>query len=256
MLTAVPLPDRPLTILWQSTVIDVEPGTRYAHAHDTAEIATTLAVANDTGQDLTFPLILASTDQEEPTIDHVRVRLAHEQPTLSPVDHDAEWDALAAAITAQGLSRGHDEERTTTFVASLRGQIRRAYKSEPMTVVAGGQCFIRSYLRKLIYPGDGGVFTFRGLFPLPLFAVQEGGSISVIVNAPRATQRFDVDLVDWTRNYWPQAFGKDPGLPRVAGRHAVSWLWGNDPELTLSYAYSGDVVLPGRSDDLNLLAET
>lgn len=26
MLTAVPHPDRPLTVLWQSTVIDIEPG--------------------------------------------------------------------------------------------------------------------------------------------------------------------------------------------------------------------------------------
>jgi hypothetical protein len=65
MLTAVPLPNRPLTILWQSTVVDIEPGSRYAYKNDAAAINTTLAVVNDTGQPLQFPLILATTDPEE-----------------------------------------------------------------------------------------------------------------------------------------------------------------------------------------------
>ena len=59
--------------------------------------------------------------------------------------------------------------------------------------------------------------------------------MSVLV--PRATNRFGVDLIDWTRNYSPQAFGKD-GLPQVAGRFAVSWFWQNDPELHLAYRYA------------------
>lgn len=54
MLTAVPFPDRPLTVLWQSTLVDVEPGTRYGYRHDAAAINTTLAVVNDTGAPLEF----------------------------------------------------------------------------------------------------------------------------------------------------------------------------------------------------------
>jgi hypothetical protein len=38
MLTAVPLPDQPLTILWQSTLIDIEPGSRYGYRNDAAAI--------------------------------------------------------------------------------------------------------------------------------------------------------------------------------------------------------------------------
>jgi hypothetical protein len=47
MLTAVPLPDQPLTILWQSTLIDIEPGSRYGYRHDAAAINTTLAIVNN-----------------------------------------------------------------------------------------------------------------------------------------------------------------------------------------------------------------
>jgi hypothetical protein len=54
MLTAVPLPDQPLTILWQSTLIDIEPGSRYGYRHDAAAINTTLAIVNNTGADLTL----------------------------------------------------------------------------------------------------------------------------------------------------------------------------------------------------------
>lgn len=43
MLTAIPLPDRPLTVLWQSTLVDIEPGTRYGtgaiHPHPSAQAA-------------------------------------------------------------------------------------------------------------------------------------------------------------------------------------------------------------------------
>ncbi len=118
--------------------------------------------------------------------------------------------------------------------------MKRAYKSAPVTITPGQQRFIRSHQRKLIKGNkDTGVFEFRGIFPLPQFALATGGSISVRVMLPRATQTFPVELVDWTRNYGPQAFGRDAGLPQVAGRYAVSWFCRNDPELYVSYNYPG-----------------
>ncbi|MBA2360050.1 MAG: hypothetical protein H0V79_03760 [Actinobacteria bacterium] len=74
---------------------------------------------------------------------------------------------------------------------------------------------------------------------MPQFALATGGTISVAVTLPRSTQRFSVDLLDWTRNFSPQAFGKDPGLPLVGGRFLVSWFWQNDPELFVAYRYAG-----------------
>ncbi|MDP9411177.1 MAG: hypothetical protein M3P70_11875 [Actinomycetota bacterium] len=79
-----------------------------------------------------------------------------------------------------------------------------------MTLEPGQQRFVRSHQRKLLSNRDG-VFEFRGIFPLPQFLLATGGTISVAVAMPRSTQNVGVDLIDWTRSFSPQAFGKDPG---------------------------------------------
>jgi hypothetical protein len=106
MLTAVPLPDRPLTVLWQSTVIDIEPGSRHGYTNDAAAINTTLAILNDTGVDLEFPMILATTDPEERDASHVAVRVGGQAPSLSSVDLDPEWEQLRAAIVQAATRPG------------------------------------------------------------------------------------------------------------------------------------------------------
>jgi hypothetical protein len=236
VLTAIPLPDRPLTVLWQSTVIDIEPGSRYGYRHDAAAINTTLAIVNNSGEPMSFPLILATTDPEQRDPTHRSVRVEGQSPQLQEVDTDVEWNTLADAIRQQWLANGALPERIDSYLASLRRSIGRAYKSEQVTLAAGGVRFVRSYQRKLLAPKDG-AFEFRGVFPLPQFALATGGTISVAVALPRGTQQFSVDLLDWTRNFTPQAFGKDPGLPQVAGRFLVSWYWQNDPELFVAYRY-------------------
>ncbi len=239
MLTAVPLPDRPLTVLWQSTVIDIEPGTRYGHRHDAAAINTTLAVVNNTSEPLSFPLLLATMDPEERDPTHRSVRVGSEQPALEAAELDAEWETLAQAIRTSATAQGHHPERIEAYITELRKDLRRAYKTPDVITLAPGQeRFIRSHNRKLLSERNG-AFEFRGLFPLPQFALATGGTLSVAAALPRGTQKFGVDLLDWTRNFTPQAFGKDPGLPQVAGRFLVSWFWQNDPELFVSYRYTG-----------------
>ncbi len=238
MLSAVPLPDQPLRVLWQSTVVDIEPGTRYGHRHDAAAINTTLAIVNDTGAELQFPLIVATTDPEPRDSTHRSVRTGSKGLELQETEIDAEWETFAQAIRNAATAQGYTAERIEAYLQRLRREIRRAYRSEQIRLAPGEQRFIRSYQRKLLAERDG-AFEFRGIFPLPQFILATGGTISVAVALPRATQRFAVDLLDWTRNFTPQAFGKDPGLPQVAGRFLVSWFWQNDPELFVSYRYTG-----------------
>ena len=241
MLTAIPLPDQPITVLWQSTVVDIEPGSRYGYKTDAAAINTTLAVVNNTGAPLSFPLVLATTDPEDRDPSHRRVRVGSHEPALEALSDgqvDAEWETFAASVLAQGQAQGHDRARIGAYLQQLRGAIGRAYKSERINLAPGQERFIRTHNRKLLPPRDC-VFEFRGIFPLPQFALATGGTISVAVAVPRSTQRFSVDLLDWTRNFSPQAFGKDPGLPQIGGRFVVSWFWQNDPELHLAYRYTG-----------------
>jgi hypothetical protein len=237
MLTAVPLPDQPLRVLWQSTVVDIEPGSRYGHRNDAAAINTTLAVTNDTGSELSFPLILATTDADQPA-ERVSIRVADQSPKLETAHADVEWETFANAIRQAAIAQGHEPQRIEDYLAVLHRRVRKIYKTVGnVTLAPGQQRFIRSHQRKRVKKDESDVYHFVGIFPLPQFALVTGGSISVTVALPRATQTFGVDLVDWTRNYGPQAFGKDPGLPQVAGRFVVSWFWRNDPELSVSYRY-------------------
>lgn len=238
MLTAVPLPDQPLTTLWQSTLVDIEPGSRYGYRHDAAAINTTLALVNNTGGTLTFPLLLATADPEVRDSSHRSVRVAGEHKKLDEVEVDQEWTTFAAAVRQSATAQGYAAERIDAYLERLRREVRRAYKSETVRLEPGQTRFVRTHQRKLLRERDG-AFEFRGIFPLPQLALAVGGTISVAVALPRTVQGFGVDLIDWTRNFTPQAFGKDTGLPAVAGRYLVSWFWQNDPELFVSYRYSG-----------------
>jgi hypothetical protein len=169
---------------------------------------------------------------------HRQVRVASSTPALNPVDVDAEWETLANAIRANASAQGHSPERVEAYLEQLRRSVRRAHKSEQITIRAGEQRFIRTHQRKLLREREG-AFEFRGIFPLPQFVLATGGTLSVAVAVPRTVQRFSVDLLDWTRQFSPQAFGKDPGLPLVGGRYLVSWFWQNDPELFVAYRYAG-----------------
>jgi hypothetical protein len=154
------------------------------------------------------------------------------------VEVDAEWETLASSLRANAAVQGHPPERVEAYLERLRRSVRRAHKSEQITVPAGHQRFIRTHQRKLLREREG-AFEFRGIFPLPQFVLATGGTLSVAVAVPRSVQRFSVDLIDWTRQFSPQAFGKDPGLPLVGGRYLVSWFWPNAPELFVAYRYGG-----------------
>jgi len=238
VLTAVPLPDRPLSVLWQSTLVDLEPATRFGHRYDGAAVNTTLAVANDTGATLTFPLILATTDPEEHDPSRRAVRLADRALELHDADLEEEWETLAAAIRANGLAQGYSPDRLDTYLAALRRSVARASKSESVTLEPGEQRFIRTYQRKLLHSHDG-AFDFRAIVPLPQFSLSAGGTIAVAVALPAATKAYAVELLDWTRSPSPQLFdgGSAAGLPLVCGRAIVAWSWGDDPELAVSYRY-------------------
>lgn len=244
MVTAVPvtLPDQPLTILWQSTVVDIEPGTRYGYRTDAAAINTTLAVVNRTGAPLEFPLLLATTSPDPGDATHRRLRVAgQELEDLEDVDDfEREWATLRESMRQNALAQGHNPDLVDRYLDALRPRIERAFRSERVTLQPNEEKFIRTHHRKLLRPQDG-AFEFRGIFPLPQFVLAIGGTISVVVALPRTTPKFTVDLLDWTRAFSPQAFGKDPGLPAVAGRFLVSWFWQNDPELFVAYHYAGQV---------------
>ena len=224
------LPARPLTILWQSTLVDVEPATRYGHRYDGAAVNTTLAVVNDSGGPLEFPLILATTDPEE--------RDTNARPAPLPgADPDPEWETLAAAIRASGLRRGYSGERLDAYLVRLRSSVRRAQKSRLVELAPGEQRFVRTYERRLLLARDGAL-EFRSMTPLPQFALAPGGVVSVVVALPGDTEQFRVEVGDYARTLPPQPFGTN-GASALAGRPGIAWTGPGDAELWVRYRYVG-----------------
>ena len=209
--SAVELPDRLLPLLWQATVVEIEPGSRYGSRTDAAAVNSTLAVRNDSSQPLRFPLILATTDAEDRA-----PRGAPRSSVVPPADEDADWLPLASAIRANAAARGIAADRLEYYLARLRASVRRAYRSELVSLGAGEERFVRTYQRKLM-SGRDGEFELRALCPLPQFALSPGGAVSVVAVLPAATPHFGVEVVDWHRPSSTRA--------SLGDRIAISWQW-------------------------------
>jgi hypothetical protein len=209
--STVELPTGLLPLLWQATVVEIEPGSRYGSRTDAAAVNSTLSIRNDTSEPLRFPLILATTDAEDRT-----PRGGSRSSSARPADEDADWQTLAAAIRTNAAGRGIAGDRVEHYLTRLRASVRRAYRSELVTLGTGEERFVRTYQRKLI-PGWDGEFELRALCPLPQFALSPRGAVSVVVVLPAAALQFGVEVVDWHR----------PSSTRVSlgDRLAISWEW-------------------------------
>lgn len=76
---------------------------------------------NDTGLELSFPVILATTDSEDRDNSHRSVRVGSWQAELEEAaDLDAEWATLGEAIKASAAAQGYAPERIEAYLALLR----------------------------------------------------------------------------------------------------------------------------------------
>ena len=229
------LPARPLTVLWQATVADIEPASRYGHRNDGVGINTTVAVTNDTAETIEFPVVLATTDPE----DRSPARRA-EQAAVSAeagAEPDDGWEQLAAAIAAAAAAKGYAPAKIDAYVGKLRAAVRRAAKSELVRLQPDERRFIRSYQRK-VHGSRGGVFEFRAFFPLPQLSLAPRGTVSVLVTLPPSAPDYAIELIGWSQEASPQVFGVDKGLPALGSRPALAWVAPSDSELALTYRYA------------------
>jgi hypothetical protein len=238
--TVASLPARPLTVLWQATVADIEPASRYGHRNDGVGINTTVAVTNDSGGTIEFPLVLATTDPEDRAPAR-RAEAAAWPPADAAAEPDDGWEELAGAIRAAAAAKGYAPARIDAYVGKLRAAVRRAAKSELVRLEPGERRFIRSYQRKVL-PSRGGVFEFRAFFPLPQLALAPGCAVSVLVTLPPTAPDVTVELVGWSQEASPQVFGVEAGLPALGRRPALAWTATSDPELALTYRYAAAPV--------------
>jgi hypothetical protein len=205
------LPDGPLPLVRQATVVDVEPSTRYGHRYDGASVNTALALANDGTTAIEFPLILATTDPEN-----------RDPGRSGPAtgEDEGDWGALLEALRANGVALGYRPERLDAFLARLRATVERASKSRRVELAPGARMLVRTNQRKLLGL-RAGVFAVSGLYPLPQFVLGDGGELSVVVALP-----LGAEPVEWA----------PPASPQLIAERAVL-AWTARGEARVSYRY-------------------
>jgi hypothetical protein len=229
-----PIPMQQVTVRWLSSVVDIEPGTRYGYRSDAANVNTTMLLRNDTSQQVSLQLavLLTDPDENDPPVPSVRRRKTY----LEVEDLTEEERQVGQWLAGLAQAAGADPKKAEEYAAEVIAKARRAYKTKPLALSGGEEALVRFHQRQRLYASEQGVFTFNGFFPVPPFAVERGGDISLMVAIPRTVPGFSVEPTDWTKNFSPQAFGVE-GNPLVAMRHVFAWYWRNDPELSVSYRY-------------------
>ncbi|MCL5291682.1 MAG: hypothetical protein M1548_04010 [Actinobacteria bacterium] len=224
------LPSKPVSIIWQSTVVDIGPTARYGQKSDVASINTDICLNNPEASDLALPLTFLTSDEKENQPPDPTVRIKKEVRNLSAVEIDeAAAKSLedTAAQLAQANGQNPDEAR-----AYIRGAIERAkrYHKTFVTLKPGQKLVIRTSQRHRIKPDAAGVIEFSTVAPMPQYLLQTGGSVHVAVLLPRPVDGLNPQLVDST-----QGFNRQEAS--INGRFTISWLWQNDPVLMVKYKY-------------------
>lgn len=231
----IPVPEEPLRIIWQNTVVDIEPTSRYGipgDTPDTASINTTLVLEKPHAGPVTF---LAPGHYEE----EVSARQLGE----------------AQGTRAEAIPRGHPEfEEIKARLEEIGGQLEASQEEVRRLLskvkqfhrftleVAEGNRVLRYFARLPVIREPEKTYKFSQLVPVEFARLAPGGDFSVVVLLPRPAEGYDdgpgyeVRLLDWSKAANPQVFGHG-GTPALAQRTAVAWYWRKDPRLDTVWEY-------------------
>jgi hypothetical protein len=232
----IPIPAQPLPIVWQNTVVDIEPTSRYGtpgETPDTASINTTLVLQNPHPGPVQF---------------------------IVPGHHEAEASARPlgeaegqrADLVAQGDPRFADlmsqleelQRQLQADAGRVQALLEKVKQFHSFQLELGqGNRIVRFFTRLPIIREPDESYKFSELVPREFTQLITHGDFSVVVFPPRSAEGYDqpplykVELLEWSTDVETQVFGRD-ALPAVGRRLAVSWWWRNDPLLTVRYRYT------------------
>ena len=228
-----PIPERPLPLTWQNSVVDIEPTSRYGPegTPDMASVNTTLVFA----EPLDSPVDLLAPGHYEA---EASVRLE---------GHDTR---VAGEVIAEGesgfddvmnvLQRLADETSTPTLdVDRMLGKIRVVHRIR--LEAAPGQRMVRFFTRLPVIKEPDGHYKFSMIAPVEFAELAPGGDFTVSALLPRDADygeepRYRVEMISHSKEANPQVFGNDE-TPPLGGRKAVSWYWKQDPEVIIVFGY-------------------
>jgi hypothetical protein len=226
----IPIPEQPLPIVWQNTVVDIEATSRYGtpgETPDTASINTTFVLQNPHPGPVAF---------------------------IVPGHHEAEASARALGETqgqaAEVVNQGDPEfeevvrhlqdlqaqlQADQAVVETLLGKVKQFHRFR--LELGEGNRVVRFFTRLPVIQEPDGTYKFSELVPREFTQLVTHGDFSVVVHIPRPAQGYDtqplynVELVEYSQEANPQVVS-------VGQRQAVGWYWRQDPLLTVRYRYA------------------
>lgn len=231
----IPVPTQPLPIVWQNTIIAIEPTSRYGPdgTPDTASINTTFALREAYSGALTF---LAPGHHEAEASARVTGEAQGQKAELVQKG-DPEFDELVGQLEDIQRQLQANAERAQAFLAKVK-QVHQF-----RLVLSGNRRLVHFFTRLPVVREPDGTFKLSELVPREFLQLVTHGDFSVIALVPRAAQGYDtppaynVELVDWSKETETQVFGRD-GQPALAHRLGVTWYWKQDPLLFVRYRYT------------------
>lgn len=224
------IPERPVSIIGQTTTVDISPGTQYDHKSDGAIITTALIVENPEASELSVPfsLLTADPDENRPPIPTLRIK--KEVREMGSADYEQE--PLVAAAMQLAQQQGGDPEQTKQSLTTLLAAIDKPRRLKTYVTLKPNQKMLLHFShRQRIRPEADGTMRFKDLAPLPQYCLKTGGSIHYAAALPRPLDGHTANLL------LDQC--KPAGLQQAAmgERLWLWWYWQNDPLLEVVYRY-------------------
>lgn len=229
-MSLLPVPEEPLPIVWQNSVVDIEPTSRYGPGGtpDTASVNTTLVLDVSKKGPVTF---LAPGHWEEEASARTLGEGAGQRADLVTRDHP-DFDGLLQRLRSL-------QDRITDDTERALGKVKRFHR---FTIeLDEGSRVLRFFSRLPIVREDDGTYKFSMIVPVEFVRMVKGGDFSVLALLPRDARdypsppKYGVKLVKWFKGANARVFGRDKD--DLGGRTAVTWTWRVDPVIDLSWLY-------------------
>jgi len=226
------IPEKPIELQWQSSVIDIAPASKFGHRTDAASINTDLCMRNpDPDQPLSVPLSFLTADPPENQPPGPIIRIKKE--IRQPAEVELEIQELENTVAQLAQQQGQDPEKAKQYIRYAASRAIRRYKTY-VTIKPGQALYLRIYQRQRIKPLPGTQrYELTMMAPTPQFLLVQGGSVHVLALIPRPIAGLNVKLLfdQCTQGY-------NAATQAINGRELICWQWQNDPELKIVYEYS------------------
>lgn len=237
-MSLIAIPEQPLPILWQNTVVDIEATSRYPKQGetipDTASINTTICLVNPQPEPQSVVFVAPGHHEAE----------ASARELGDPTGVKAEEVALGTEAFDELLARLQAlQQELQTAGAQAQELIERTKKFHRFQLeLAPGGRIVRFFTRLPVIQEPDGTYKFSELVPRQFARLEGRADFSVVVFIPRNSEgytnvpAYQIELMDWTKDPQPQVFGREELTP-IAQRQAVAWYWRQDPVLQVIYRY-------------------